>query len=624
MLTRREMLKTTAMAAPALLLFGRSRSWAYDFPPSPFFPPFTNELLPGDGIPPVLVRASIGTPPDPYGGWPVFEEETVYYDVTMMRGDARILPDPKLTTKIWGYDGLFPGPTIEAELDKRIVVRFRNNLDRASQLTEKCHHNELIPRIAEDYVTTSIHHHGGHTVAASDGHPKLAFGPVGLNFRDYVYANTSTRGGTLWYHDHSEDDTGRNVYHGLAGFYLLRSDDEEKRLAAAGIVLPKGGKRLPLGWEVLPPDGRYYGYKFDIPLVIQDRRFNADLSLNYPLFNHEGVLGDVYCVNGKAQPRLKVEPRRYRFRLLNGSNARVYEFALRGGLQFLQIGSDGGLLPKAVWRSSIKMAPAERVEVIVDFTHSWGKQIELYNILEQVDGRKPADEPGGVREKIMRFDVELEMSTPSDESVVPPDVVDKLLPLNTEPGNYFEDYRREDACIARDFRLHRQHGVWVINGNCYDPAKSNTCPPVVLGTTEIWRFTNNAGGWVHPMHVHLEEFKILSRNGQPPKPHEAGLKDTFLIGENETVEVITHWRDQPNAEDGHNDGLYVFHCHNLEHEDMAMMGQMLAVIPDADSPACMADRYTAPSIERDFKPHIDGLSWPVDCQNPLDESGLSQ
>jgi FtsP/CotA-like multicopper oxidase with cupredoxin domain len=130
---------------------------------------------------------------------------------------------------------------------------------------------------------------------------------------------------------------------------------------------------------------------------------------------------------------------------------------------------------------------------------------------------------------------------------------------------------------------------------------------VKLDTTEIWRFHNSSGGWVHPMHVHLEEFKILTRNGVAPGPHEAGLKDTFLIGENETVEVITKFRDQEKSEDGHNDGLYVFHCHNLEHEDMAMMGQMLSVLPDG----------TAPAIERDFKPRIPELSWPVKCQEPL-------
>ena len=619
MLTRREMLKTTVLAAPAFLHFGRSRAWASDFPPSPTFPPFLNELLPGDGIPPVLVPVSKGAPPDPYSGWPVFEEETLYYDMTMKEGTARILPDPKLTTKIWGYDGLYPGPTIEAELDKRIVARFRNNLGPASRMTEKCHHNELHPRSPFEYVATSIHHHGGHTVAASDGHPLLTFGPTGLddvrkhNFRDYVFANTSTRGGTLWYHDHCEDDTGRNVYHGLAAFYLLRSTDEEQRLSEAGIVLPKGRKIPPSEREVMPPDGRYYGYEFDIPLVIQDRLLNADGALNYPLFNHEGVLGDVYCVNGKAQPRLKVEPRRYRFRLLNGSNARVYEFALGESVQFLQIGTDGGLLPQAVRRASIKMAPAERVDVVIDFTWSWGKQIVLYNVLEQIDGRRPDDEPGGVRTPIMRFDVERPLSSPDNSRV--PGHLEDLLPLNADRNNpYFEDYRREDAVITRDFSIHRQHGVWVVNGNCYDPAKSNTCPPVVLDTTEIWRFKNSAGGWVHPMHIHLEEFKILSRNGVPPGPHEAGLKDTFLIGENETVEVITKFRDQPKAEDGHNDGLYVFHCHNLEHEDMAMMGQMLAVLPDGTSPA----------LARDFKPYIPELSWPVECQKPLDGSGSSQ
>jgi FtsP/CotA-like multicopper oxidase with cupredoxin domain len=592
MLTRRELLKTTAMAAPALLHFGRSRSWASDFPSSPAFTPFRNELRLGDGVPGVVPDIWKGrTGPD--SSWPSFDEEqeTIYYDIEMRKELAHILPAPYPPTLIWGYNGQFPGPTIEAQLDRRIVVRFRNNLwGREYRMPARCHHNEQEPRVDAEDVTTSIHHHGGHTVAKHDGHPCLTFGPG--KYRDYVYANTSTRGGTLWYHDHCEDDTARNVFRGLAGFYLLRSDEEDRTLRESGIVLPKG--------ERVESGGKFYGYQFDVPLVIQDRLFNADASLNYPLLNHEGVLGDVYCVNGKAQPRLAVEPRRYRFRLLNGSNARVYEFALGGDLKFLQIGSDGGLLPQAVLRSSIRMAPAERVEVVVDFTNYSDQRIVLYNILEQTDGRGPADEAGGVRTPIMRFDVAALCSSP-DDSRVPRDG-QKLLPLNSE-----EDYRPADAVITRDILLHRQHGVWVVNGSCYDPARSNTCPPVKLGTTEIWRIKNSSGGWVHPLHIHLEEFKMLDRNGVPVGLHEQGLKDTFLIGENETVRVITKWRDQPKAVDGHNDGFYVFHCHNLEHEDMAMMGQMLSVLPDD----------TSPSIVHDFMPRIDGLTWPVKCQEPL-------
>jgi FtsP/CotA-like multicopper oxidase with cupredoxin domain len=598
------MLRTTAFAAPAILHFGRSHAAASEYAPSPRYPAFLNTLTPGSGVPPVLAPVSTGPPPDSYSGWPTFDDETVYYDVTIRENDALVLPDPALRTTIWGYDGLYPGPTIEAELDKRIVVRFRNELSLASRTTEKCHHDEVITRPPFDFVTTSVHHHGGHTVAASDGHPMLAFGPKGYSsrqpdgFRDYIYANTSTRGGTLWYHDHCEDDTARNVFHGLAGFYILRSADEERRLAGAGIVLPKGPR--------VDVNGQSYGYRFDVPLVVQDRLFTPSGAFYYPPFNHEGVLGDVYCVNGKAQPRLEVEPRRYRFRLLNGSNARVYEFALAGRMPFTQIGTDGGLLPKAVRRTSVRMAPGERVDIVVDFTASAGKRIVLYNILEQTDGRGPEDEAGGVRTPIARFDVVLPLSSPDDSRV--PGHLEPLLPLNADPASpYFEDYRRSDAVIVRDFRVHRRHGVWVINGSCYDPARSSTCPPVRLETTEIWRFRNSSGGWVHPMHVHLEEFKILSRNGRPPGAHEAGLKDTFLVGENETVEVITKFRDQPKAADGHNDGLYVFHCHNLEHEDMAMMGQMLSVLPDG----------TAPNLMPDFKASIPELTWPVRCQEPL-------
>jgi len=263
---------------------------------------------------------------------PSFVDATTdYYNITIRQNSKEIVPG--LNTTIWGFNGLFPGPTIMAKSGRRVSVR---------------HTNELSENL-------SIHLHGGHVPAVSDGHPTNYITPG--SFKDYVYPNQQLPA-TLWYHDHTMDQTGRNVYRGLAGFYILTDEFEDS---------------LPL------PKGRY-----DIPLVIQDRTFNADGSLSYSnsgMTRINGFLGQQILVNGTIQPFHYVERRKYRLRLLNGSNARIYEFGLSNNQQFTQIGSDGGLLSAPVARSTIVLAPAERVDVIIDFNGvSRGANVVLRNL----------------------------------------------------------------------------------------------------------------------------------------------------------------------------------------------------------------------------------------------------
>jgi FtsP/CotA-like multicopper oxidase with cupredoxin domain len=454
-----------------------------------------------------------------------------YYEMFISKATQSIIPG--LNTEIWGYNGVYPGPTIRARVGRPILMRVHNSID-----------NRMV-----------VHHHGGHTQPDCDGYPNqyiLPGTPAQPTSRTFVYANSSTRSATLWYHDHvdagltGDEGTGHNVYFGLAGFFILGDD-----------------------WESTQKDIRIPSGKYDIPMVFQDRLFSADGSLHYPELNLDGIIGDTFLVNGAIQPRLAVERRNYRFRFLNGCNARVIQLFLSTGEPFIQIGSDGGLLPSAFTTPSVKFAPGERIEVVVDFKkYASGTQLTLRNCLAQTDGRKPDGlVPLNAGVDFLRFDVG---GDASDDTRIPADG-QPLRPLTAdEPGS------PSDAVQTRDVQLERGHGVWLLNGQIFEPGRIDFTPQTRLGTSEIWRFTNSGGGWVHPMHIHMEEFRILDRNGIPVGPGEAGLKDMALVGENETVRVLVKFHDQPQSfldiGGSSNVGFYAYHCHNLEHEDMHMMG----------------------------------------------------
>ena len=434
--------------------------------------------------PPVLpFQAAFRTPPvlSPARA----DADTDYYEITMRPAVVEILPGRRTT--IWGYNGEFPGPTIKAQSGRRVVVRQRNELPDARP---------------------SVHLHGGHVEAAFDGYPTDVIAPG--TFKDYVYPN-GQMAATLSYHDHQMHQTGRNVWMGLFGAYLIE-DDSESRLN-----LPSGA--------------------YDVPVIIQDRAFNVDGTLSYSPNMMEGAVGDVVLVNGVPQPRFEVANRRYRLRILNGSNARAYELALSSGQSLTQIATDGGLLPQPVPRPSIPLSPFERVEVVVDFSQvPVGSQVVLQDSLEF-----------GRTGQIMLFDVARQEA---DTSSVPPE----LLPL--------ERLAEGAASATRDFTLGMNMMNWVINDQGFDPARVDASPR--LGATEIWRFENRSM-MPHPIHVHLNMFQILDRNGAPPSAGESGWKDTVVVGPDETVRVIVRFTDFA--------GLYMVHCHNLEHEDGGMMAQ---------------------------------------------------
>jgi spore coat protein A len=454
------------------------------------------------------------------------------YRVTARQADAEILPGRR--TRILGYEGTFPGPTIESRSGRATVVE---------------HVNELgVPMV--------VHLHGGEVPAASDGFPTDLVLPGGAGPRlsaatsahaahgamddpraDVVRGSRRYRypmdqaAATLWYHDHRMDFTGPMVYRGLAGFHLVRDDDED------ALPLPRGDRELPL--------------------MITDRTFDADGRLDYPARDPsmtrepgtrtdsvEGVLGDVVLVNGVPWPEAEVDAARYRLRFLNASNARRYELVLDppppSGDPFTQIGSDGGLLDRPRGHSALGMAPAERFDVVVDFSaYPVGTRVTVRNTLG-----------AGRTGDVMRFVVARKATD------------DSRVPALLRP---FEVLTPPAGAVRRSFRFRRGDGGsggkhwWRINGEPFDPARM--LASIRPGQVEVWRFSSDLH---HPIHVHLARFQVLSRGSHEPHALDAGWKDTVDLRPVDDVEVAIRFPDLP--------GRYVLHCHNLEHEDMAMMG----------------------------------------------------
>jgi spore coat protein A len=332
------------------------------------------------------------------------------------------------------------------------------------------------------------------------------------------------------------DFTGPQVWRGLAGFHIIRDDEED------ALPLPKGEK--------------------DVPLMICDRSFDEDGSFLYPSLDPslrdepgvednymDGVLGDTILVNGAPWPLMEVSAARYRFRILNASNARRYELDLepKNNAPFVQVGSDGGLLGAPIAHRTIRIAQAERFDVVIDFSkYEVGAEVTLKNRLG--DGKTAS---------IMRFHV---TRKEHDDSAVP-----RRLSDMTE----FDELDESRARITREFRFTRVGDdgrvMWGINGEPFDPERMDARPG--LGSTEVWHL--KAAPAAHPIHLHLVHFKVLSRNGKRPRSTDAGWKDTVDLTSGEEARVLARF-------DGYR-GRYVFHCHNLEHEDMMMMANFEVV-----------------------------------------------
>ncbi len=446
-----------------------------------------------------------------------------HYEIVQRPAMQQILPDRP--TPIWGYNGIFPGPTIESRSGRTTVVRHRNALP----------------------VPTVVHLHGGRTPPDSDGYPTDYVLPDGgwqwldpdmtgetsSGERVYRYP-LDQRAAMLWYHDHRMDFTGPSVWRGLAGFHIVRDAEED------ALPLPRGER--------------------EVPLMLCDRAFEADGSFRYPARDPslertpgvtedymDGVMGDVVCVNGAPWPVLDVAPGWYRLRILNASNARRYELAMDpqpDDPPFVQIGSDGGLLGAPVRHETLPVAQAERFDVMVNFgVYGRGTEVTLRNRLGD-----------GPTENVMRFRVT------GDSGAQVPGPPERLADLSAYDG-----LGEADATVTRSFEFDRggeRDGVrvWTVNGKVFDPHRMDAQPAV--GSTEVWELRSDPA---HPIHLHQVHFKVLSRsrNDDRPLAKDAGWKDVIDLVEGERARILVPFDGYP--------GRYVFHCHNLEHEDMAMM-----------------------------------------------------
>jgi FtsP/CotA-like multicopper oxidase with cupredoxin domain len=449
-------------------------------------------------------------------------------------------------TTLWGYDDgtngpSSPGPTIVTTTGSPIAVTWINDL-RDNGALRTTHYMPVDACVSTDAAPRTVMHlHGGHVPPEADGYPEATILPGAQTTYSYPNAQPAA---TLWYHDHALGITRLNVMMGLAGFYFVRD------AAETALGLPSGAN--------------------EIPLVLADRTVAPTGQVRYPATWQPHVFGDMNLVNGVVWPYLNVRKGKYRFRLLDGATSRTYTLSLSNGATFQVIGTDGGLLAAPVARTSITLMPGERADIVVDFAgYTTGTQIELVN-------SAPAPFPGepgeGVVPMVMRFIV----TNTAGHTPPLPATLATVTPLQPASAAIERDLllvKRSDPCTGE---------AWTINGLSW----SDITEKPVLGSTEIWRFTNPTGV-AHPMHLHLVQFQILDRqaiatvNGTPmpigsptpPAPHEAGWKDTVNVGASERVRVIASFSDYL--------GKYPYHCHILEHEDWDMMRQFEVVAPPA-------------------------------------------
>jgi spore coat protein A len=494
---------------------------------SPVLTPFVDALpIPGVAQPVTGVAGGVG-----------------YYEFNI-REFTQQLHSALPATRLWGYNSKYPADTIECRSGTPITVKWINDLRntngslRTTHLlaVDTCLHG---PSVTGNVPFTVTHLHGLKVAPDSDGFPDLSF-PPGSASPVYNYPNDQ-QATTLWYHDHALGLTRLNVYMGLAGFYLIRDAAED------ALNLPRG--------------------QYEIPLVIQDRSFNADGSLRYNPSMQDNFFGDKILVNGKVWPFLNVNRGKYRFRLVNGSNTRTYTLSLESGtttnIPFQQIGSDGGLLAAPATITSVTIQPGERADIVIDFAQfAATTQVTLKN-------SAPAPFPGtpgeGVIPNVMRFNVG---GAAGDTDPLPA----SLVPVPRTPES--------QAVNSRDFTLRTASSqicgldTWLIDDLLWDDITDF----VRIGDTEIWSFTNFST-FTHPLHVHLVQFQILDRQNfnvvnnaavpsgprVVPNANELGWKDTVQCPPLQITRVIAKFEGFA--------GTFPMHCHILEHEDHEMMRQ---------------------------------------------------
>ena len=520
-LTRRDFLKLTGLGAGTVTFGGIISACSPYLQPAISATPIPTSTLvsalPASDDLEIIMRATIGQvnifPDSPTDIW--------HYQAEIKQGDpasVQTLPNSYL------------GPIIHTQRGQNFRARLVNELSEE----------------------TIVHWHGLHIPAEMDGHPRYAIAPNASY--DYSF-RVLNRAGTYWFHPHPHQRTGAQAYAGMAGLFIVHDEEE----AAA---------QLPTG-------------EFDLPLVIQDRIFDANRQLVYAGDSMNGVLGTTVLVNGQLNASLTLKPAQYRLRLLNGSNARIYKLAWSDNTPFTVIATDGGLLEKPVERNAITLAPGERVELWADFSDHTGREIHLLSQQFSAGGGMGMGSgyPQGTPFDILAIRFEGDVT--------------RLFPrpsLLSSPNFYLP----EDSVRTRRVEVAMQGMAGFINGRTFVMDEVASDERVRLGDLEIWEFANlgsgmgmggggmgmGGGGMMggmmsqpHPMHIHGVQFQVIERrlDTNQSSGYESlsdgfindGWKDTVLVLPGETVRVLVKFEDFA--------GLFLYHCHNLEHEDGGMM-----------------------------------------------------
>jgi spore coat protein A, manganese oxidase len=495
-----------------------------------------------------------------------------YYEVEMKPAKHKFHRDFG-EALVYGYNGMYPGPTFETMKGHPVRVKWINNLPLKHFLPVD---KTLEDAIDSPEVRTVVHLHGANVAPDSDGHPEAWFTRnfeyTGAKYCRQVYEYPNQQQATtLWYHDHAMGVTRLNLYAGLAGFYLIHDFNEQS------LDLPTG--------------------KYDIPLMIQDKSFRTDGSLFYPdnltprnQFVHPSVvrafIGNTMVVNGKVWPYLNVEPRKYRFRMVNASNSNGFTFKLSNGQSFWQLGTDGGLISVSKHIQKFPLDPAERIDVIIDFSGLEGQIITLQTEELDLQGN-----PEIHKREVMQFRV----GSKGGDNIT--------LPQNLRPFDKLEEgkaIKTRRIVMTQETDEFGRVKLTLNNLEFSDPATEFP----EYDTIEIWEFANpvfNPNSPIgippnisHPIHLHLAQFQVLSRqqfnvntfnanqwinNGTgidfgtnpvlAPDPSEIGWKDTVRVEAGQVTRIIVHFKNYT--------GEYVWHCHILEHEDYEMMRPLIVI-----------------------------------------------
>jgi spore coat protein A len=461
-----------------------------------------------------------------------------YYRMAMREVRQKVHRD-LAPTRMWSFEDSFPGPTIETQSGQAVIAEWANELP-ARHFLPIDHTLHGAERSLPE-VRSVVHLHGGRTPAASDGYPEEWVVP-GKSQTCFYPAKQDAA--LLFYHDHTMGINRLNIYAGMQGLFIVRDAQE------AALNLPSG--------------------KYEVPLLIADRLLRKDGQLVYPVSEHPDrpwvpeVFGNAILVNGKLLPYLDVEPRRYRLRIMNGSNGRFYRLSLAGKNEMHVIGNDQGLLSVPVAVKRVPLAPAERVDIIVDFAAMAGTHVTL--VSDSFD--------------IMQFRVAAKGS--ADTSALPATL---RAPLRLDAATAIRTRR-----LTLDERMddiQRSMGMVLNNTPWHAPITEKP----TLGTTEIWELVNLTDD-SHPIHLHLVRLQILDRRRfdpfefqskgtlrftgpvQPPEAHEVGWKDTVRADPGMVTRIIVPFEGYA--------GRYVWHCHILEHEDNEMM-RPYEVLPPSHS-----------------------------------------